>query len=232
MIEKNNPEIDTDALIKRIQQEVSSRNHSKIKQLAKKNVILRLPRYRLDPPFKKSLDGPYHVYDIIKYQNEEFIKAAFLAILHRNAQSNEISFYKNLLSNGNISKTEILGGIRYSKEGRKIGSKIRGLFLPYALLKISRIMYLGYLIRIGIALLRLPQIQQSIRRLEYHLFSELNNLKTLKNETAGKLEHTINTRFQSEYDQNVLYTKQKKIESKIHDLEQQIQEMKKTLESF
>jgi O-antigen chain-terminating methyltransferase len=232
MIEKNNPEIDTDALMKKIQQEVSNRNRNKKRQFEKKKVILRLSRHKLDQPFKKNFERPYHIHDIIKYQNEEFIKAAFFAILHRKPESNEISFYKNLLSSGNVSKTEILGGIRYSKEGRIIGSKIHGLFLPFALLKISRIIYLGYLIRIGISLLRLPKIQQSIRRLEYHLFYELSTNKILQNETAEKLEKTANTIFQDIYCQKeILSNRQKEIENKVRDLEQQIKEMKKTFSS-
>ena len=75
-----------------------------------------------------------------------FVEGAFSAILHRPPDAQALVHYGDQLASGAQSKIEILGQLRYSREGRKIGAKVPGLLRRYVVLHSYRLPRVGPLI--------------------------------------------------------------------------------------
>jgi hypothetical protein len=56
------------------------------------------------------------------------------------------------------SKIEVLGDLRYSDEGRRVGARVPGLAPRYLLAKLGRLPLIGYLVRWCVALAGLPML--------------------------------------------------------------------------
>jgi SAM-dependent methyltransferase len=81
------------------------------------------------------------VADLLKYDDETFIKNAYKAILKREPDSVGYNHFLSLLRTGSLSKTEILGRLRYSPEGTQTRVEIKGLPFKYftsSILKTNR----------------------------------------------------------------------------------------------
>jgi SAM-dependent methyltransferase len=103
-----------------------------------------------------------------------FLQAAFNAILHRPPDSNGMTHYAAQLATGERSKIEILGDLRYSVEGRKIGVRIPGLRSRYILLRVQRLGGIGPLVSLLFRVVRWPR---QVRRSQVEL---LNGMTTLR----------------------------------------------------
>ena len=84
---------------------------------------------------------------LYQYDDEAFISAAYRMILRREPDSHEYDYYLSRLQIGQLSKLEIIGKIRYSMEGLRSQTRIRGLFIRYALTIVMKIPLLGPLLR-------------------------------------------------------------------------------------
>ncbi len=71
------------------------------------------------------------VTDLLKYNDEEFIKNAYKTILDREPDTDGFNNFLSFLRTGALSKTEILGRLRYSPEGRQTRVRIKGLLIKY-----------------------------------------------------------------------------------------------------
>jgi hypothetical protein len=105
--------------------------------------------------FRPNLDGRYHLTDLLSYDDREFIHAAYLAILRRPADEKGLADYLRLLRAGR-EKTAILESLHDSLEGRRAGSTITGLRWHSAIASAVRLPFLGWLIRLAVAILELP----------------------------------------------------------------------------
>jgi hypothetical protein len=76
--------------------------------------------------------------EITKYHDEEFIRNVYLCILQRDPDSLGLDCYLQRLRNKRLTKIEIIGIIRYSKEGRKIKAPVKGLLLRHYLGSLRR----------------------------------------------------------------------------------------------
>jgi SAM-dependent methyltransferase len=104
-----------------------------------------IDRGRLDYPIGE-LTGP---------QYAAFVDGAFRALLKRQASEPEKDQQLRLLAAG-AGKAEILGNLRYSSEGRRVGVRVRGLFARYALAKMVRVPVIGYALEWLLALAAVP----------------------------------------------------------------------------
>ena len=104
--------------------------------------------------------------DFSKYHDESFVRNAYIGILKREPDSQGYFTFLSNLRNGELSKTEILGRLRYTKEGRLKRVKIRGLLLHFSVISISRVPVIGYFINLMISVVRLPKILKGIRKQE------------------------------------------------------------------
>ncbi|MCK4794986.1 MAG: DUF4214 domain-containing protein, partial [Desulfobacteraceae bacterium] len=206
MIENNNPEINVDELMNKIREEVARRkgrgqnaslpSEYKTSQSSlpfENHVILRLhlSSLSLREPFSLRNDGVYQINDFLKYHNEEFIKNAYQGILGRVADPVGLDLYLNRLGRG-VSKIEILGRLRYCSEGRKKGNKIRGLFFPLFAQMLFKIPVLGYFIRLGIAIFRLPRALHDIIDYKDYSISKNEIIQNHLNQNFNGIEKSFN----------------------------------------
>jgi len=185
----------------------------------------------MEASFRPNLDGRYHVKDLLRYNDREFIRAAYLAILRRPADEKGLDDYLRLLRAGR-EKAAILESLCDSLEGRRAGSTITGLRWRSAVASVVRLPFLGWLIRLAAAIFELPnarlrervlegRIRAMIERDRDHWFESLNVL----NRALRELEIGIN--------EVVAYTESKfvdsgreKVDSPVSDIEIKVNDLR------
>lgn len=122
----------------------------------------------IDDPILESLDFSRFgaVSDFLKYEGPHFVEVAYRVLLKRNADPSGMDFYTMRLRDGEMTKLEVLGRLRYGKEGLRAGVPIRQLLFPYLELRISRIPFIGFTIAFLISLFRKFSILSRLNRLE------------------------------------------------------------------
>jgi predicted nucleic acid-binding Zn-ribbon protein len=111
------------------------------------------PAARQDGIERDRLD--YTINELAGTQYSAFIDQAFRALLKRPPDEAGSAIQIRLLAAG-ASKAEVLGNLRWSPEGRRVGTRVRGLLPRYAQAKLARVPVLGYLVDWGLALAGLP----------------------------------------------------------------------------
>lgn len=116
--------------------------------------------------FIPKYDASIGIGEFLQYHDEEFIKNAYQRILGR--EPDPQGFHHNLikLRDGHLSKTAILGNLRYSNEGKEKKVVIRGLRLRYIIERTYRLPGLGYVLNLLSILIRLPKILKNIQQYE------------------------------------------------------------------
>jgi hypothetical protein len=188
MVNTTSPENNTESLLQRIRAEVAKRKtafgmvESKTdiekKQLStpvKNSCDEQRPSFRLklpvvtpfavQPVFQPKADGRYHVNDLMCYHGQTFVTVAYRALMLREPDKGGSAHYLKLLRNG-CSKIDILGRLRYSKEGRAAGINISGLMFPFLLRQVCRIPVFGRIVEILAAIWRLPHSERQQRIVE------------------------------------------------------------------
>lgn len=105
--------------------------------------------------FADSARMDYRVGELTDTHHRAFLDGAFRALLKRVPSAGEAHAQAALLAAG-TSKIEILGNLRWSPEGRRVGARVAGLRPRYLLTKTRRVPVLGYLLDWAIALAGLP----------------------------------------------------------------------------
>jgi protein-L-isoaspartate O-methyltransferase len=124
-----------------------------------------LPRKEAPPPRRAetvshggSIDRARLDYSIAELTGEHytaFVDGAFRALLKRPPDEPGLEAQIRLLAAG-APKAEVLGNLRYSPEGRAIGTRVGGLLPRYALAKLSRVPVAGFVVNWLIAFAGLP----------------------------------------------------------------------------
>jgi hypothetical protein len=107
---------------------------------------------RLDYPIGELTDAHYRA----------FVEQAFRALLKRMPTAAETGAQIAALASG-ATKAEVLGNLRWSPEGRRIGVRVAGLLPRYASAKARRVPVLGYLLDLFTNLAGLPQLARHQR---------------------------------------------------------------------
>lgn len=156
------------------------------------------PAYRIASKFK-NIFPKYHAHfsikDFLKFHDEEFIRNAFRIILKREADSEAFNSYFGKLKNGELSKTEILGKLRYSREGKEKSIKIKGLLSRFLLQAPYRIPIIGYFLKLVMSTVNFPktirfsQNPTSLEKLSTEIAQLHQALDEIKKQTGAlKLE--------------------------------------------
>jgi O-antigen chain-terminating methyltransferase len=108
----------------------------------------------------------YEVSDFLKLQDEAFLSSSYRAILGRMPDDNGREHFLSCLRNGTLTKTDILGRLRYSQEGRVRKVPVRGLLLRFFLNSLYKLPLLGYPLKIFTSVLILPTIVKNFQIFE------------------------------------------------------------------
>ena len=126
-----------------------------------------LPRKEVPPPRRAeslshdgTIDRARRDYTIAELTGEHytaFVDGAFRALLKRPPDEPGLEAQVRLLAAG-APKAEVLGNLRYSPEGRTIGTNVQGLMPRYALAKLGRVPVVGFVLNWLIAFAGLPML--------------------------------------------------------------------------
>jgi O-antigen chain-terminating methyltransferase len=150
-----------------------------------------LPQLRLQPEFEPSPDNRYHVNDLLKYHDRDFVWNAYRAILKREPDEVGLNDFLGLLRSGDRNKIDILDSLRSSPEGQQANVAIEGLRTPALIRKFYRLPIIGYLAETAVALARLPTMIRSQRQMENHLVAQQNRLAGHITFTNNQLQNQI-----------------------------------------
>lgn len=213
MSEINRPEINGAALASQIREAIAQRmsttEHPPVSTSASKNLAGRgprapsnspssvhvsIPRLRLQPDFEAGRGNSYHVNDLLKFHDGQFVRNAYRAILNREPDDAGYENYVERLRSGSINKLDVLASLRFSGEGRSKHVRVNGLALPTAIRRLKRLPILGYAIRLASGLLRLPVLMRHQRQFEGYVLAQnqqiadhMNNVSVLLAEHFQKL---------------------------------------------
>lgn len=97
-----------------------------------------------------------------------FIEKAYLGILARRPDETGIRHYASMLAAGS-SRVAVLGELRYSAEGRKVGAVVPGLRKRFLVQRLYRLPLLGRLIRTMTGVVALPGLMRDVTALAVDL---------------------------------------------------------------
>jgi hypothetical protein len=104
----------------------------------------------------------YRIGELTDAHYRAFVEQAFHALLKRLPSEAESAVQIAALAAG-ATKAEVLGNLRWSPEGRRIGVRVAGLLPRYASAKARRVPVLGYLLDLFTNLAGLPQLARHQR---------------------------------------------------------------------
>ncbi len=134
----------------------------------------------------------YEYSDFSKYHDVEFIKNCYRGLLRREADSDGLEYYLNLLRSGAKNKSEIISILHYSKEGRVKNVKLLGSKKRYAIAILNSLPFFGVIFKWFTTFFTLPRL---IKRLnQYEDFTYQLYMKNIDNEL--KLQKAINGNIQ------------------------------------
>jgi hypothetical protein len=119
---------------------------------------------------------PRHVRDYLGLGSEGLLDAAYRNLLNRPPDAKGAANYRRALRTGRQTKIEVVGRIRYSREGRRHRVPVPGLLPALALAFAYRVPVAGPLLAAIVVLLRLPlhwRDRSALERLTQETASEL-----------------------------------------------------------
>ncbi len=114
---------------------------------------------------RPDMSAPLDPGSLMPLQGAAFVRRAYLELLNREPDE-RASFYTAALLEGRLGKLEILGGIRFSDEGKAVGREVPGLKPRFLLSRAYRVPVVGRLVRTGVAVAGLPGALRHLQRLE------------------------------------------------------------------
>lgn len=202
MKEINYPEINVDNLMAEIRAAVIARgidveatseepsSHVAVKLTAsgtaKQARPLELPRLTLSPEFQFSDSGHYHVNDFLVYHDAEFLRNAYRAIFRRDPDERGLESNLTALRSGHFNKIDVLHALLNSPEGQKQRITIDGLSKPAAMQRAGRLPIVGYLLRWGTALLKLPKLVRQQTEIEATAMGQSQSIAAHVNQLAAR----------------------------------------------
>ena len=123
---------------------------------------------RLQPAFQIHRDNKYHVNDLLMFHGEEFVRNSYRALLLREPDEAGLAYHLQSLASGRFNKIDVLASLHFSPEGRRSRVTLTGLSIPATIRRLGRVPFLGYVIRMTIAVLRLPRLLQYQNQFEFY----------------------------------------------------------------
>ncbi len=157
----------------------------------------RAPLPRRDPPPRSARaednDGierdrlEYALGDLTGPHYIAFIDHVYRAILKRRPDDAGSSVQLRLLAAG-APKAEVIGNLRWSPEGRRVGVNVRGLLPRYALSKLVRVPVLGYFLQWGLVFAGLPMLLRNQRAGDHWTAAQFNHEADTDRELQQRIE--------------------------------------------
>lgn len=187
MVEITDSEVDVERLMAEIREAVARREAEGPKSLISASLELskilarfeetpatpsEWPPLRLQPEFAPSPDSHYHLNDLLQYHDQTFVWNAYRAILKREPDETGLAQFLQGLRSGRLNKIDVLAGLRFSPEGRRVNVRVDGLTRRPILRRLYRVPVFGYLLEMIVAIVRLPEVLRRQRQFEAHALAQ------------------------------------------------------------
>src|SRR5438093_8851208 len=146
----------------------------------------------LQPEFIPRSDDHYHVDDLLKYHDSQFIWNAYRALLNRKPDEPGLRTYLAELRSGRFNKLDVLASLRFSPEGRRNNVTVDGLRARAIFRRAYRLPLLGYLMELGAGIARLPSLIRNQRASETHLMAQQDRTAVYFNNALQALAEHVN----------------------------------------
>ena len=140
--------------------------------------------------FEPSDDDQYEVGSFMQLYDLDFVEAVYRAILKREPDPSGVGFYLEGLRSGTLERVDVIVAMLDSAEGKRHNVRVSGLTLPRLMRRLTSLPLIGYPIRLGLDLLRLPVL---IRRLNASIASTAH----LNHSRAQEIVDHVNTTHRS-----------------------------------
>jgi SAM-dependent methyltransferase len=151
----------------------------------------RAGQFRLQPEFIPNSNDHYHVKDLLKYHDREFIWNAYRALLKREPDTEGFDAFLEKLRSGRFNKIDVLAGLRFSPEGRRQNVTIDELKMTAMIRRLYRLPLVGYVIELAVGIARLPSTIRSQRKIETHLIAQQELLANHFDQTTAELRKSL-----------------------------------------
>ncbi|MGE5099662.1 MAG: methyltransferase domain-containing protein [Deltaproteobacteria bacterium] len=165
-------DIGIDELVRRIRDEAARRTataHRVARDMP--NDVERDARDNADLPRwqrrsgKLTIKSRYTTADFLAFDGEDFVRNAYTGILKREADQSGQAHFLEALQSGQWNKIEVLGRLRYSREGRARGVSVDGLLPRFLLQWVAHVPVLGSAVVFLVRWITLPGIARDVDRL-------------------------------------------------------------------
>jgi O-antigen chain-terminating methyltransferase len=129
----------------------------------------------------------YHVNDLLKYHDLQFLWNAYRALLKRDPDEVGLNTHLRELRSGRVNKLDILARLRHSPEGDRANVPIEGLRGTALLRRAYRLPVIGYLFELAGIVIRLPSVVHSQRQSEIYLIAQQERIADQLNQTQRDL---------------------------------------------
>ncbi|MBA8885115.1 hypothetical protein [Dokdonella fugitiva] len=130
----------------------------------------------------------YAVGELTDAHHRAFVDGAFRALLKRTPTAAESAAAIARLARG-AAKAEVLGDLRWSAEGRRVGARVAGLAPRYALAKLHRIPLLGPLVDGLLALAGAGAQQRHVRAMETYFAARDEDTRATLDALGVRADH-------------------------------------------
>lgn len=194
MIETSDPAINAKALMARVREVTGSKMDGLILRkppASKRLSMVQLPRLpvRRQAAGKKSI---YQLNELLVLYDEAFVDNAYETLLRRKADRQGRRNFLEQLRAGSVSRIEVLGRLRYSREGRQQAVSVAGLFGEYAKTLTFRVPVLGPLFEVMVVLARLPARLRHLAFLQEQTMARIVELERQFNLLSQQSEAAVN----------------------------------------
>ncbi|MEA3465915.1 MAG: hypothetical protein U9R29_07935, partial [Thermodesulfobacteriota bacterium] len=148
--------MDIDEIIKRVQQEAEQHN------FVEKPAEIKSVHKQVDKQFISK--DHYHVSELLTLDEDVMVDTLYRCILKRESDPAASTFKQQIVS-GILSPLDLIDNIRYSSEGCEKNITVKGLRSRLFLEQLKRIPLIGRLLRVVIALIRLPNFIKQLDQL-------------------------------------------------------------------
>ncbi len=104
----------------------------------------------------------YGIPELLGQHDDAFLRNAFRAIMHREPDPEGLFHFRSQLEQGHFTRLDVLAELRYSAEGRKVGTRIDGFGRVRVARMLRRIPVLGGTLALLHAFLRLPTMARRL----------------------------------------------------------------------
>ena len=191
----NQPRLEIDDLAAVIRESMAAQQNDHAPRRSEQRVSPETspPKLQLQPDFEPRSDHRYHINDLLRYHDRVFVQVAYRAVLKRSPEETESLRDLKRLRGGYVNKVDLLADLRFSPEGRAKGVQLDGLVFPALIRRLGQLPLIGYPIRLGIALLRLPNSICEQREFGSYVLSQHEQIADFINVTADRLTERFNS---------------------------------------